>query len=101
MRKGAGDSLVLVGGEYSFPTNVGTINISSAVSIFGPDLANNGALIQSDAGATGGGSGLLNNNAGGVYQIQNDNGVSVSFFNNSGLLGKTGGSGTSRHKRVI
>ena len=52
-------------------------------------------MIQSGAGAIGGGSGYLLNEAGGVYQIQNDNGIGVGHFYNNGLLQKTGGTGTS------
>jgi hypothetical protein len=58
-------------------------------------FANNGIIIQGGAGDNGGNLARLANNVGGVYQIQNDNGVAIDTFNNYGLLEKTGGSGTS------
>jgi hypothetical protein len=84
-----------LGASDGFVTNIGTINISGPVVLTGQEIANNGAMIQSGAGSIGGASGILNNNASGVYQIQNDNGVSLATFNNYGLLEKTGGGGTS------
>jgi hypothetical protein len=84
-----------LGGNNGFLTNIGTINISGPVTLEGQEIANNGAMIQSGIGGVSGAGGYINNNAGGVYQIQNDNGVSVNIFNNYGLLEKTGGSGTS------
>jgi len=84
-----------LGGQGTFLTNIGTINISGPVGLPGQQIANNGTIIQSGTGSIGDASGYLNNNAAGVYQIQNDNGVAVNIFNNYGLLEKTGGSGTS------
>ena len=78
-------------------TNAGTINISGTAGVRGY-LGNNGIMIQSGAGGIVSGYSFhdtLDNYAGGIYDIQNDNGVSLSAFNNYGLLEKTGGSGTS------
>ena len=84
-----------LGGSGTYLTNAGTINVTGPVGSEGLATANNGIMIQSGMGAIIGGSALLNNNAAGVYQIQNDNGVAISIFKNYGLLEKTGGSGTS------
>ena len=91
----AGGSL----GNNSSPllTNAGTINISGTAGVRGW-LGNNGIMIQSGAGGIVSGYSFhdtLDNYAGGIYDLQNDNGVSLSAFNNYGLLQKTGGSGTS------
>ena len=78
-------------------TNAGTINISGMAGVRGY-LGNNGIMIQSGGGGIVSGYSFhdtLDNYAGGIYDIQNDNGVSLSAFNNYGLLEKTGGSGTS------
>lgn len=91
----AGGSL---GNNYSpLLTNAGTITISGTAGIRGY-LANHGIMIQTGSGGIVSGYSFhdtLNNNTGGIYAIQNDNGVSLSAFNNYGLLEKTGGSGTS------
>jgi hypothetical protein len=84
-----------LGGSGTYLTNAGTINVTGPVGSEGVAIANNGIMIQSGTGAIIGGSALLNNNAAGVYQIQNDNGVATGNFYNYGLLEKTGGSGTS------
>jgi hypothetical protein len=84
-----------LGGADSFLTNMGTINISGPVGMTGQQIANNGTMIQSGTGSIGDATGYLNNNASGVYQIQNDNGVAINIFNNFGLFEKTGGSATS------
>ncbi len=73
-------------------TNSGTLNIGGSVRINGY-LANSGTMIQTGSGAITGGSGLKNT---GVYEFQNDNGISVnSYFDNHGLLAKTSGTGVS------
>lgn len=84
-----------IGNSSATITNAGILNITGPVAMnsYGY-FANNGTMIQSGAGAVGVGVGL-NNNAGGVYDIQNDNGESLNNFNNYGLLEKTAGSGTS------
>jgi hypothetical protein len=82
-----------LGGESSFLTNLGTINISGPVGL--ANIANSGAMIQSGAGSIVGDLGILNNNVGGVYDIQNDNGVTPYTINNYGLFEKTGGTNTS------
>jgi hypothetical protein len=91
----AGGSL---GNNYSpLLDNAGTINISGTAGVRGY-LGNHGIMIQSGAGGIVSGYSFhdtLDNYAGGIYDIQNDNGVSLSAFNNHGLLEKTGGSGTS------
>jgi hypothetical protein len=84
-----------LGGQGTFLTNIGVINISGPVGMTGQQIANNGTMIQSGTGAIGNATGYLNNNAAGIYQIQNDNGVAVNIFNNYGLFEKTGGSATS------
>lgn len=86
-------------GNNSSPllTNAGTVNISGMAGIRGY-LGNRGTMIQSGGGGIVSGYSFhdtLDNYAGGVYSIQNDNGVSLSAFNNYGLLEKTGGAGTS------
>jgi fibronectin-binding autotransporter adhesin len=84
-----------LGGNNGYLTNIGTINVSGPVGLIGQEIANDGIMIQSGTGAIGGGSGYIDNNNGGVYQIQNDNGVAVNYFYNYGLLEKTGGTGTN------
>ena len=84
-----------LGGNNGYLTNIGTLNITGPAGLIGQAIANNGNMIQSGTGAIGGGYGFLDNNTGGVYQIQNDNGVAVNYFYNYGLLKKTGGTGTS------
>lgn len=84
-----------LGGNNGYLTNIGTINITGPAGLIGQEIANNGIMIQSSTGAVGGGSGYLDNNTGGVYQIQNDNGVAVNYFYNYGLLEKTSGTGTN------
>ncbi len=82
-----------LGSEYYAMTNVGTLNVSGPVAIVG-SLANNGTMIQSGVGGIGGGNDLYNN-AGGLYDIQNDNGISVGSLYNSGLIQKSSGTNTS------
>ena len=84
-----------LGGNNSYLTNIGTLNITGPVGPVVMNIANNGNMILSGTGAIEGGYGSLDNNTGGVFQIQNDNGVSVTYFYNYGLLEKTGGTGTN------
>jgi hypothetical protein len=77
----------------SLMTNLGVINVGGPVGIYGT-LANSGTIIQSGAGSIGGNSDL-DNNAAGIFQVQNDNGISLNTVNNNGLFEKTSGSGTS------
>jgi hypothetical protein len=74
-------------------TNIGTLNVSGPVGI-NNYLVNNGMMIQSGSGAMNSGN-QLQNNAGGIYNIQNDGGVSANNFYNYGLFEKTSGTGTS------
>jgi hypothetical protein len=78
---------------YQPLNNAGTLNVSGPVAIDG-SIANNGAMIQSGAGGIGGGDALFNQ-AGAVYDIQNDNGLSVGSIYNYGLIKKSAGTGTS------
>ena len=84
-----------MGNSSATITNAGILNIGGPVAMnsYGY-FANNGTMIQSGTGVISGGVGL-NNNVGGVYNIQNDNGVSLNTINNYGLLEKTAGTGTS------
>jgi hypothetical protein len=77
-------------------TNLGVINITGPVGESGT-IANNGAIIQSAAGVVGGSAGFtgLNNNIGSIYEIQNDNGIAMTTFNNSGLFVKSAGTNAS------
>jgi len=90
----AGGSL----GDQTTPviTNIGTINISGPARLnnYG-NIANSGMMIQSGTGTITGGVGLINN-AGAVYDIQNDNGVSLNNFNNYALIKKSAGTATSQ-----
>ena len=74
--------------------NVGTINVSGPVNVSGW-LTNNGTIVQSGDGSIASVSYDLQNNAGGTYNLQNDNSVALFGFNNYGLLEKTAGTGTN------
>jgi fibronectin-binding autotransporter adhesin len=82
-----------IGNNYNTLTNVGTLNVSGPVGI-NNYLVNNGMMIQSGIGGITSGN-QLQNNANGVYNIQNDGGVSANNFYNYGLFEKTSGAGTS------
>jgi hypothetical protein len=82
-----------IGGGNNNMTNIGTLNVSGPVGI-NNYLVNNGMMIQSGSGAMNSGN-QLQNNAGGIYNIQNDGGVSANNFYNYGLFEKTSGTGTS------
>jgi len=84
-----------LGGNGQVLTNVGTINVSGSVRMLGLFIENKGTMLQTGAGNIGQRTGIFDNLAGGTYEIQNDLGVSVSSFNNGGLLRKTTGVGTS------
>jgi hypothetical protein len=83
------------GGDFASEalTNLGTINLVGPAS-FVAFICNNGLIIQKGAGVFEG-SAYFINNAGGVYQIQNDNGITNAYFINYGLLEKTAGTGTN------
>ena len=84
-----------LGNGYGFVvTNLGTLNVSGPVGIAGY-LLNDGMMIQSGTGGIGSGYSLYNN-AGAVYDIQNDNGITVGTIYNSGLIKKSAGTGTSQ-----
>ncbi|MEJ0089226.1 MAG: hypothetical protein WDM80_05695 [Limisphaerales bacterium] len=82
----------LLGGENSTLTNAGTINLTGPAGLHSI-FVNNGTIIESGAGDNNDNSGQLYNY--GVYEIQNNGGTQLNYFNNFGLLEKTGGSGTS------
>jgi hypothetical protein len=81
------------GSNPSTLTNIGVINVAAPVAISGA-LANSGAMIQSGAGSIGAGSDFYNG-SGGVYNIQNDSGLSIGNIYNHGLFEKTSGTNTS------
>jgi hypothetical protein len=81
-----------IGSQYNNLANVGTINVSGPANVQSY-LDNNGMMIQSGAGGISGN--YLYNNAGGVYDIQNDNGISIGTIYNYGLIKKSAGTGTS------
>jgi hypothetical protein len=81
------------GGKFSNVTNAGTINVSGPVGISG-SFFNNGTMIQSGTGSSTGGNNLYNN-TGAVYDIQNDNGISINYIYNYGRFKKSAGAGTS------
>jgi len=86
----------LGGNSPDMMVNAGAINLSGAATINGY-LDNSGTVVQSGAGGISGGSdpGQFQNNAGAIYNIQNDNNLSAPSFYNYGLLEKTAGTGTN------
>jgi hypothetical protein len=94
---------VLSSGSAATFTNAGTLTISGPVGIGGIGFTNNGTIIQSGSGTPnfpfGGG---LTNAANATYDLRSDLGWTVGggggatpFFNNSGTLLKSAGTGTS------
>jgi hypothetical protein len=81
-----------IGSQYNNLSNIGTLNVSGPANVQSY-LDNSGIMIQSGAGSISGN--YLYNNAGGVYDIQNDNGMSLNAIYNYGLFEKTSGTGTS------
>jgi hypothetical protein len=89
--------------------NAGTINITGAPFLNGQGFTNQGTLAQSGAGALNLPFGrVLTNAASGTFDIRNDKGLTGNggggpnpFFNNSGTLRKSAGTGTSVIERNI
>ncbi len=83
--------------------NAGTINLSGdAAKTSYANFTNQGTMIQTGAGdfsvGTYHGAGGFTNEAGAIYNLQSDAGVTTDYFNpftNAGLFEKTGGTGTS------
>ena len=53
------------------------------------------SLFKATRGQWESGGAAFNNNPGAVYDIQNDNGIAMTTFNNYGLFKKSAGTGTS------
>ena len=89
--------------------NAGTMNITGTPFLHGQGFINQGLLAQSGAGAFNVPSGrVLTNAASGTFDIRNNNGLTGiggggpnPFFNNSGTLRKSAGTGTSVIDQVI
>jgi hypothetical protein len=81
------------GGGGGNTVNADTLNLSGPGIISGW-LTNNGTMIQSGSGSLNS-AGYLQNSAGGVYNLQNDNSVTLGNLYNYGLLEKSAGTGTN------
>lgn len=110
----AGNTFQWQGGAIeSSPTNpfinAGTMNITGTPFLHGQGFINQGLLAQGGTGAFNVPSGrVLTNAANGTFDIRNNNGLTGiggggpnPFFNNSGTLRKSAGTGTSVIDQVI